>query len=178
MPQKKFPSYTNPKIELRPYPQKGGFGLFARELIYTGELLSGWSGEMFTGEQLVNETIERQTHGIQVGENLYLLPIGEGEQDPADFYNHSCNPNAGLDGQICIVAMRDIRPDEEICFDYAMSDSSDYDEFECHCGAPNCRGKVTGNDWKIPELQERYKGYFMPYLQHRIDSLKSAKKSG
>ena len=85
--------------------------------------------------------------------------------------NHSCNPNAGLSGQICLIAMRDINVGEEVCFDYAMSDSSDYDEFECHCGAPNCRKKITGNDWKLLELHKKYEGYFIPYLQRRIQSL-------
>jgi hypothetical protein len=70
--------------------------------------------------------------------------------------------------------MRDIEPGEEICFDYAMSDSTDYDEFVCGCGAPNCRKKVTGNDWRNPVLWERYQGYFSPYLQLKINELKQA----
>jgi hypothetical protein len=76
-----------------------------------------------------------------------------------------------LSGQITLVAIRDIEPNEEVCFDYAMSDSSDYDEFECHCGTTSCRTKVTGLDWKLPELQRRYRGYFSPYLQRRIDRM-------
>jgi hypothetical protein len=67
--------------------------------------------------------------------------------------------------------MRDILPGEEICFDYAMSDSTPYDEFICGCGAPNCRGTVTGKDWQIVELWDQYRGYFSPYLQRKIDSL-------
>jgi len=35
----------------------------------------------------------------------------------------------------------------------------------------NCRGKVTGYDWMLPELQIRYRGYFSPYLAARIASL-------
>ncbi len=176
MPQDKFPSYTSPKIEKRACPEKGGYGLFARENVKKGEVLSMWGGEVFTEEQLSHEPLERQTHGIQIGEELYLLPLLEG--DPADYYNHSCDPNAGLDGQICLVAMRDIQPNEEICFDYAMCDSSPYDEFECHCGAKSCRHKVTGNDWQIPELHIRYEGYFMPYLKHRIVDLYTVKSNG
>jgi hypothetical protein len=64
--------------------------------------------------------------------------------------------------------MRDIQPGEELTFDYAMSDGSPYDEFECFCGSPNCRRKITGDDWKIPELWKKYKGYFSPYLARRI----------
>jgi hypothetical protein len=30
---------------------------------------------------------------------------------------------------------------------------------------------VTGSDWALPELQKRYKGYFSPYLQRRIDRI-------
>ncbi|HMY16300.1 MAG TPA: hypothetical protein PKA58_08205, partial [Polyangium sp.] len=52
--------------------------------------------------------------------------------------------NAGLDGQIVLRAMRGIVPGEEICYDYAMSDGSDYDEFECTCGTPDCRQQITG----------------------------------
>lgn len=60
---------------------------------------------------------------------------------------------------------------EEVCFDYAMSDGSPYDEFDCTCGAADCRRRVTGNDWCRPELQQRYAGYFSPYLQRRIEQL-------
>jgi|YNPBryantNP2012_1023418.scaffolds.fasta_scaffold10426_2 SET domain-containing protein len=170
-----FPSYTNPKLEVRPCPEKGGWGVFAREFIPKGELLSVWGGAVYTEEELDQVPESRAKHGLQVEEGIYLLPLVEG--DPGDYYNHSCDPNAALEGQICLVAFRDILPDEEVCFDYAMSDGSDYDEFECHCGAPNCRKIVTGNDWMLPELQQRYAGHFIPYLQKRIDALR-AKSNG
>ena len=79
----------------------------------------------------------------------------------------------GLIGQISVVALRDIYPGEEVCFDYAMSDSVPYDEFTCACGELNCRGRVTGNDWMLPDLQARYAGYFSPYLQRRIHRLQT-----
>jgi hypothetical protein len=67
-----------------------------------------------------------------------------------------------------VVAMRDIAIGEELCFDYAMSDGGDYDEFECLCGSLECRGVVTGRDWQLPELQLRYAGWFSPYLAQKI----------
>ena len=48
---------------------------------------------------------------------------------PADWVNHSCEPNCGLSGQIALVALRRLEPGEEVCFDYAMSDGSPYDQF-------------------------------------------------
>lgn len=62
--------------------------------------------------------------------------------------------------------------DEEVCYDYAMTDGTPYDEFEYLCGSPCCRGKVRGDDWQRPELWTRYAGHFSPYLQRRIDRLK------
>ena len=53
-----------------------------------------------------------------------------------------------------------------------MSDGTTYDEFDCACGALHCRGRISGNDWKLPELQRRYKGYFSPYLQRRIERMR------
>jgi hypothetical protein len=67
--------------------------------------------------------------------------------------------------------MRDIAPGEELSFDYAMCDASDYDEFRCLCGVAACREVVTGSDWRDPDLQEKYAGWFSPYLTRRIAAL-------
>lgn len=160
-------SYLNPKLEARHLPEKGGAGIFAHEEIQKGELLTMWGGQIVTEETYRQLPEERQMHGIQVWDFLYQVQLHPGE-DPADYFNHSCAPNAGLNSPISLVALRDIHIDEEICFDYAMSDSSDYDEFICHCGSSHCRGNVTGHDWQIPELQQKYNEYFSPYLQKRI----------
>ena len=82
--------------------------------------------------------------------------------------NHSCEPNLGLQGQIAFVAMRDISADEELTFDYAMTDDESY-EMECNCGAPDCRRVITGHDWMKVELQRKYDGYFSWFIQRRLD---------
>ncbi len=163
-------SYLSPKLEAKPLPQKGYFGVFAREPVQAGELLVMWSGDLVTLAGLEQLPPLLQSRSIQVEDALYLAPH---QTDPADFVNHSCNPNAGLSGQIGLVAMRDIQPGEEICYDYAMSDGSDYDEFDCQCGEAACRKRVTGSDWRLPQLQQRYRGYFSPYIQRRIDQMQA-----
>jgi len=169
MPVKYHPSYLSPRLELRTCPEKGGSGLFACEPLRAGEVLATWGGVVVPGERLYEYSDYARTHGLQVEDNLFLLPLTD--DDPSDCFNHSCDPNAGLNGQISLVAMRDIEAGEEVCFDYAMSDSNPYDEFECGCGSPLCRGRVTANDWQRADLQQRYRGYFSPYLQRRIDAL-------
>jgi hypothetical protein len=160
--------FMSPRLEGKLIAGKGGRGVFAREKLRTGEVLVVWGGEVVDGLTMRTMSEDRYRLAIQIEEDLYLLTTNEG---PADWVNHSCNPNAGMHGQIVLVAMRDIRPGEEITFDYATCDGSAYDEFECGCRTRTCRGRVTGNDWRLPELQQRYAGHFAPYLQRRIDAV-------
>lgn len=164
-------SYLSPKLEVRAAPHKGGFAVFARESLQKDELICVWTGRAVTFEQLQRLSPLERSHTLQVEDQVYLAPLGL-EEEPADFINHSCQPNAGIRGQISLVAMRPIDAGEEITFDYAMADSTPYDEFDCACGSPLCRGRVTGEDWKRPELWARYEGYFSAYLQKRIEALK------
>ena len=83
------------------------------------------------------------------------------------FSNHSCEPNLGVRGQIVFVAMRDIAAGEELTHDWAMTDN-DNSSTDCRCGAQNCRGTISGQDWQRPELQARYAGYFSEYLAEKI----------
>jgi len=86
--------------------------------------------------------------------------------------NHSCEPNLGLQGQIVYVALRDIGVDEELTFDYAMNEDDPNEIMKCQCGADSCRNVITGVDWKKPEIQSRYNGYFSWFIQRRIDATK------
>lgn len=52
-----------------------------------------------------------------------------------------------------------------------MTDDEPY-EMKCRCGMPNCRGTITGFDWLKPENQNKYDGYFLWFIQRRIDALK------
>ena len=145
----------------------------AREPIEAGELVVVFGGEVVHASQLCQLSPTERLLTLQVEEDLYLVSTHDG---PADWVNHSCDPNCGLRGQIALVALRRLEPGEEICFDYAMSDGTPYDQFVCGCGAATCRGKVTGDDWQKPELWARYRGHFSPYLQRRIDAKLAAER--
>lgn len=161
-------NWLNPKAEARPAGHKG-WGAFAVEPIAAGETVAAFGGCVVSGAALATLSHERQSRSIQVDADLYLVS-GE-TPEPGDMLNHSCEPNCGLLGQILLVAMRDIASGEELCFDYATCDASDYDEFRCLCGAAQCREIVTGSDWRDPALQEKYAGWFSPYLSRRIAAL-------
>jgi hypothetical protein len=172
-------SWLNPKIALRTAGGGNYRGLFAKAAINEGELLLILGGHVITiGEEPIFSDGTKDL-ALQINERFVIGTKYEHEIEDTDFVNHSCNPNAGIKGQIFLVAMRSIAIDEEITFDYAMvlhkpeGLKTEYEEgFECQCGSRNCRGRVTYNDWKIPELQARYHGFFSQYLQEKIEKLK------
>jgi SET domain-containing protein len=164
-------NWLNPKAEARPVGEKG-WGSFATEPITAGEVVAGFGGWVVNREYLSSLTHDRQARSIQIADDLYL--VSSDEREPGDMLNHSCDPNCGLLGSQLLVAMRDIVPGEEITFDYAMCDASDYDEFRCLCGSSNCREVVTGSDWRLPQVQDRYIGWFSPYITRRIAALPTA----
>ena len=103
-------------------------------------------------------------HALQVGEHTYVFP-GELTSN----LNHSCDPNCGIRvneaGAYDFVAMRNIRVDEEITFDYAMENYSIiYFPKKCLCGSTNCRGMIVG--WKnlTAEKKKEYEAFAAPYL--------------
>ena len=99
---------------------------------------------------------------------MNLSPLRAEEREGSMiFSNHSCDPNIGVQGQIIFVAMRDIQAGEELTHDWATTDDDTY-EMVCHRGAPQCRKLITGQDWRRPELQEKYREYMSWYLQEKI----------
>jgi len=160
--------YLSPKARPSATTAKG-HGSFATEPIAAGEVVASFGGRCVTRDEFDLLPPSQQTRSVQIDEHLYMA--GAPEPEPADFINHSCEPNCGLSGNVVLVALRDIAAGEELAYDYATTDGSDYDEFECACGTASCRGKVTGHDWMLPELQLRYRGSFSPYLAKRIASL-------
>ena len=162
-------SHLSPKVESRPHPVKGTCGVFCREPIAKDEIVALWGGRILAESEIDRNMPNFTQQILQIEDKFYMMTPS---MESADCFNHCCEPNVGLTGQIGLIAMRDIAVGEEVCLDYAMCDGSDYDEFDCTCGAPNCRGRITGDDWKRRELWDLYDGYFSPYLQRRIARLK------
>lgn len=145
-----------------------GFGSFAVAPIPRGTVVATFGGTGCNRSTFDAADEERRSRSIQIDDDLFLL--GPPQREPGDCVNHSCNPNCGPRNAVQIVAMRDIAIGEELTFDYGTTDGSDYDQFECACGHKLCRGTVSGSLWRNPEMQSRYKGWFSPYLQRRIDA--------
>jgi hypothetical protein len=145
-------------------------GLFTTAPIAKNTLLAVFGGTIMNKEAVLNLPDELVKNVLQIDDALW---IGSSQVEPTDFINHSCNPNAGLKGQLFLVAMRDIACGEEITFDYAtvVSEWVGMEPLTCNCQTPSCRKKIEANDWQNKQLQKKYNGYFAYYIQKKIDTL-------
>ena len=165
-------TYRSPKTDVR-NSSIHGKGLFAKEPIKQGEIVAVKGGYILNQQQWAAIEPVLGSAEIQITEELFIAPVHTDQREGAMLWtNHSCNPNIALQGQIVLVAMRDISVNEELTHDWATTDDLDY-EMRCKCGSANCRGTITGKDWMKKDLQEKYKGWFCWFLQQRIDALSS-----
>jgi hypothetical protein len=163
-------SWFSPKTEKRVSPIEGR-GLFAREAISAGEIVAVKGGAIMDAAAFARVRDQVSPAEIQIEDGLYIAPRSADEVEANILcLNHSCDPNVGVRGQITFVVMRDVPGGAELTIDYAMIDGDPAERMECACGAPKCRKIVTGDDWRRPELQRRYPGYFSRYIQDRFAS--------
>ena len=145
-----------------------GKGLFTRSLLKKGDVITNWA-PLWEQRMCRKDAFKHSRAGnhyiMQADDNSYFVSL---QPDQADYINHSCEPNIGLNGLTEFVAMRDIEPGEEITFDYAISESDPWWTMRCECGRPSCRKLIRGTDWKDPVLQKKYSGYFSEHIKKKI----------
>ncbi len=114
-----------------------GLGVFANRDIQAGEVILAFEGPIID----FAETKRRgrwECMPLQVGLNRYF-----DTQAPGIFVNHSCAPNAGIQRDRDLVALRTIGKGEEIRFDYSTTMEEHSFTMDCRCGAPQCRHTIA-----------------------------------
>ena len=168
-------SWLSPKVELRESPLHGR-GTFAKEFIANGQVVEIW-GEHWQGRRTVEYTDDRSAaedakkRGLAVMQwDTSLFSIENRGADDGYFLNHSCDSSLWLEDPFTLTARRDIQPDDELTIDYALFEA---DErlivlSNCACRTASCRNTVTGRDWQLREVQERYARHFSPLINAKI----------
>jgi uncharacterized protein len=169
----------NPKLEVLDTPKygKGTKGVFAVKNIKKNEVLAVFGGYIMKAVNTQSSVFYGDDYSLQISEDFILGPIKKSEVSNADYFNHSCEPNAGFKGQIFLVSMKDIKKGQEITFDYAMvlqkMKNVKFYKMKCLCGTKECRKLITENDWKLKKLQKKYNGYFQFFIQDKINKIKN-----
>lgn len=144
---------AEPPLEVR--PTRFGKGVFARKHFRAGEKILQFRGRLYTRREYLGKVNPEKCHYMQIGEDLFLGPT----TSPDNFVNHCCEPNAGLkveNGKAFLIAVAEIKTENEITFDYSTSMAEDHWEMDCACGAASCRARVRDFKYLSRMLQQKY----------------------
>jgi uncharacterized protein len=159
-------TWINPKVEIKETLDKGK-GMFAGTEIYEGEKVVIWGGSSVNSMGAEKASREGKLV-MQWDDDLYS--VEERGDDPGYYINHSCDSNLWMIDAFTLVARRNIKIGKELTADYALweADPSYISKWECLCGSKFCRKKITGNDWKLKDIQKKYYGHFSPLINKKI----------
>jgi uncharacterized protein len=100
-------------------------------------------------------------------------------QVPERFINHHCEPNTyirTIAGDRYVVALREIRPGDEITYDYCINGDGDT-AWDCYCMSPQCRKRHLSGFFYLPvDVHARYlallEDWFVVEHQDDVEILK------
>lgn len=137
MPKKAKPTEAAFKVSVR--RSYAGLGLFAEEAIPKGATIIEYVGKPLTPEQ---EARSRSRYLFEVNKRLTI--DGQGRDNTARYINHSCRPNCEPvtpRGRVLIKAKRNIKPGEELAYDYGKAYFDQMLKGLCRC--PKCAEKAA-----------------------------------
>ena len=132
-----------------------GHGLYAIKDIKEGTRILDYVGNIIT---------KKQTEDSEKFDNekpIYLFNLnsrydldGDVSWNTARLINHSCSNNCDYEGKglkLWVIAIKDIKKNEELTYDYGFSFDKDYKQYVCKCGAKDCAGYIVreGSRWRI-----------------------------
>ncbi len=134
-----------------------GNGVFARKPIKKGELIIEYKGSVIS-EKEADRRYPDHDETKPYHTFLFLVEGGKvidanHEGNSARWLNHGCRPNCESsedeNGRVFIEAIRDIKPGDELTYDYNIVIEGRHTEktrrrFFCACGSPKCRGTMLG----------------------------------
>ncbi len=130
-----------------------GKGVYAVRPIKKGETIIEYVGEIITWD----EALRRHPHDPSDPNHTFYFHIDEGRVIDAKFggnasrwINHACAPNCEADDdgeRVFIKALRNIKPGEELFYDYGLVIEERYTpalkrQYACRCGDKRCRGTM------------------------------------
>jgi len=159
--------WLHPDVEVRP-SAVAGRGLFATRDLPAGTHVSRLGGRLVDTATLRDLIAASAEHvaSVVIGEDTHLL-VAAGDNR---FGNHACDPNLGWIDGYTLATMTDVAAGDELLTDYAMNTVGRDWIMRCHCASYRCRQMIEGTDWRIPQLQARYDGWWTPYVQRLIDA--------
>ena len=136
-------------------------GLYANCDILRGTKIIEYKGKIISVKQSENDP------KFDNGKAIYLFNLnkkydldGNFKFNTARLINHSCDPNCEVLGtglKVRVFAMKNIKKNEELSYDYGFSFDQDFKQFPCRCNSKKCVGYIVreGSRWRIKKFRRK-----------------------
>ena len=148
MPKKTKTRKPAGRIEVR---ESGvhGRGVYATKPIPKGARIIEYTGKRILWENVPDDLADPHTSLFGLDNGIEVIDPTTGGNE-ARWINHSCDPNCEAieeNGRIFIYALHNLRPSEELFYDYALQVDEPVtrevaEESRCFCGTSRCRGTM------------------------------------
>lgn len=145
------------------YVEAKGLGVFADRDFKKGQ-------DVISFPNTLVDRDKSSAEAVQVTEDQFLDTEW---LTPEAFINHDCSPNTRLDfrpdhSTSAYAAIKNIKKNEEVTFNYLTTEYDMGSGFECVCGSVNCFHQIRGFRYLTREQQKGLKPLLLPYLQKKI----------
>ena len=129
-----------------------GKGVFAAALLRKGARVIEYKGKRISEAEADRKYDDADPHTFLFLLDGAVVIDATYQGNSARWINHSCDPNCEPieeNGRMFIDAIRDIRPGEELTYDYNLIVDERYTPalkrmYACGCGTRKCRGTILG----------------------------------
>ena len=152
-----------------------GIGVFSAKDVIKNEIVAEGINEedyksLITWESIkfFDEDLKQKIYSYCIGTPEGFFPPENNDFNELSiewYMNHSCNGNIGFNNNGDFIALRNIKKNEELNYDYALAESNPKFRMHCKCGAKNCRKIITGNDWRSSNFWEIHHKHMFPLLR-------------
>ena len=161
----------DPKLYIRKNSKIHANGLFAKYDIEPGARIIEYRGLKITkaqSDKIADVHIAANKKQGTVGA-VYIFTLNERYDingkvawNLAKYINHSCDPNCEVEitnNEIWISAIKNIKEDTELTYNYGYPFDSDFEEHICKCGTKKCVVYIlSDDDWpKLKKYEKKHK---------------------
>lgn len=137
--------------------------IHGRGAVATRRIPAGTRLIEYRGERLTPDEADARYPDVPGPQHTMLFAVDDDvvidaavNGNAARWINHSCDPNCDAiveDKRIWIETIRDVKPGEELSYDYQLKLETRHTPaakrmYPCLCGSPQCRGTLLARKWR------------------------------
>eukprot|EP00094_Tigriopus_californicus_P003586 TCALIF_03449-PA protein Name:"Similar to Ash1l Histone-lysine N-methyltransferase ASH1L (Mus musculus)" AED:0.06 eAED:0.06 QI:0/0.28/0.25/0.37/1/1/8/407/3102 len=142
-----------------------GWGMRSKVPIQSGSFIIEYVGEVVSEREFkhrMTSIYAQDSHHYCLHMDGGIVIDGHRMGGECRFVNHSCEPNCEIQKwtvnglyRMALFSLKDIKPGDELCYDYNFSLFNPHEGQSCRCGSEKCRGVIGGRSQRLTNDEDK-----------------------